>query len=149
MEKSRVFIKNPALAPLNILVGKWDVMMTHTALPAPLSWQDSIDWLEDAFLIWHWQGKDEVPRATSIISRNQNEESGKYVMFYYDSRGVSRIFEMSFKDNIWKFWREDSDFFQRFEGKISEDGNVIIGKGENSEDGREWEHDYDITYKRI
>jgi hypothetical protein len=56
---------------------------------------------------------------------------------------------MSFADGIWKFWREDSDFFQRFEGKISEDGNSIIGSGENSYDGKNWEHDYDITYTRI
>jgi hypothetical protein len=124
--------------------------MSHVALPTPLTWQDSFAWLEDAFIIWHWQGKNEVPKGTFIINRNENGPSDRYMMFYYDSRRVSRIFEMSFDKGVWKFWREDSDFFQRFEGKINKDGDSITGKGEISHDGgKKWEHDFNISYTRI
>jgi hypothetical protein len=142
--------QNQALIPLSFLIGKWNVTMTHTALPNPLTWQDSFDWLENGFIIWHWEGKDEVPKATFIIGRNENKSGNIYSMLYYDARGVSRYQEMSFENNVWKFWRNGSDFFQRFVGNISEDGNTITGKGEMSHDGgKTWEHDFDITYTRV
>ena len=50
-------MKNAALTPLSFLIGKWDVEMAHTALPKPLNWEDSFEWVEDSFIIWHWQGK--------------------------------------------------------------------------------------------
>lgn len=139
-----------ALSPLSILIGKWNVTMTHVAIPTPLSWQDSFDWVEDTFIIWHWEGKNEVPKATFIIGRNENKSDNIYTTLYYDSRGISRILEMSFENGIWKFWRNGSDFSQRFEGKVSEDGNTITGKGEMSHDGGDtWEHDFSITYTRV
>ncbi|CAN5175533.1 hypothetical protein BH09PAT1_BH09PAT1_7360 [soil metagenome] len=71
-------------------------------------------------------------------------------MSYYDARGVSRIFDMTFNNGIWKSWREDSDFYQRFEYMISKDGNSIEGKGEISHDsGKTWDHDFNITYTRL
>jgi hypothetical protein len=149
MEKTTLFSKNPSLSPLTVLIGTWTVEMSHVALPTPLTWQDSFEWLDNAFIIWHWEGKNEVPGAKILISRNENKPINTYSMFYYDTRGVSRIFDMSFDNGIWKFWREDADFFQRFEGTISEDGDHITGKGENSSDGKKWEHDFSITYTRI
>lgn len=142
--------KNPALIPLEVLIGKWSVTMRHIAIPQPLTWQDTFGWLDNAFIIWHWRGKNEVPKATSIINRKREKQNNKYIMFYYDVRGVSRIFEMSYENSIWKFWREDHDFYQRFEGKISEDKQTIIGKGEISHDGgKSWKHDFDISYTRV
>ncbi len=150
MIKTNAIPENPALAPLSVLLGKWNVEMVHAKLPDPLTWQDSFDLLENAFIIWHWQGKDEVPGATFIIGRNENKSRNTYSMLYYDARGVSRILHMSWANGIWKFWRKNPDFSQRFEGKISEDGNIIIGSGDASSDGgKTWEHDYSITFTRI
>ncbi len=150
MSETILLPKNPSLASLNVLIGKWSVTMTHNSLPHPLTWQDSFEWIENAFILWHWQGKNEVPKAQSIIGHSDNSLGKMFKMFYYDSRGVSRIFDMAFDKNIWKFRREDTDFFQRFERKISEDGNTITGEGENSYDaGKNWKHDFDITYTRI
>jgi hypothetical protein len=143
-------MKNAELTPLNFLIGKWNVEMVHSALPQPLNWEDSFEWVEDSFIIWHWQGKDEVPKATSIIGRNENRSGNIYTMLYHDIRGISRIMEMSFENGIWKYLRFDSDFSQRFEGIVSKDGNVIDGKGDASKDGgKTWKHDYSITYTRI
>jgi hypothetical protein len=143
-------MKNAALAPLSFLIGKWNVEMEHTALPKPLSWVDSFEWVEESFILWHWQGKDEVPKSTSIIGRNENKSGNMYTMLYHDIRGVSRVMDMSFENGIWKHVRLDSDFSQRFEGIVSEDGNVIKGKGEASEDGGViWKHDFSITYTKI
>jgi hypothetical protein len=142
--------KNPALTKLSILIGRWKVTMHHVALPEPLEWEDSFEWLEDAFIIWHWGGKNEVPQSTSIITGKADKPNNKYMMFYYDSRKVSRIFEMTFSNSTLKYWREDSDFFQHIELQINQEGNTITGKGENSHDnGKKWEHDFYITYKRL
>ena len=142
--------KNSALEPLSFLVGKWNVEMVHAKLLDPLTWQDSFELLENAFIIWHWQGKNEVPQATSVIGRNENKSVNAYTMLYYDAREISRILHMSFESGSWKFWRDDPEFSQRFEGNVSGDGNVITGNGDASYDGGEtWEHDYSITYTRI
>ena len=150
MSKTSVFTKNPALEPLSVLIGKWNVKMSHVALPNPLTWQASFEWLDNAFIIGRWDGKNEIPRTIFLIGRNENKPSNKYSMFSYDSRGVSRIYDMSFEKGVWKFWREDSDFFQCFEGKINEEADAITGNGKNSFDGgKKWEPDFTITYARI
>jgi hypothetical protein len=143
-------MKNAALASLSFLIGKWNVEMVHSALPQLLNWEDSFEWVEDSFIMWHWQGKNEVPKSTSIIGRNENKSGNMYTMLYYDVRGVSRIMEMSFESGIWRHLRLDSDFSQRFEGIVSKDGDVINGKGEVSKNsGKTWVHDFSITYTRI
>jgi hypothetical protein len=143
-------MKNAALTPLNFLIGKWSVEMVHVAISHPLYWEDSFEWVENSFIIWHWQGKNEVPKATSIIGRNENKSGNIYSMLYYDVRGVSRVFEMSFANGMWKYYRLDPDFSQRFEGIVSKDGNDIKGKGEMSKNGgKTWQHDFSLTYTRI
>jgi len=56
---------------------------------------------------------------------------------------------MSFKDGIWKIWLNILGFFQRFEGKLSEDKNTISGAWEKSQGGKKWEHNFDLVYTRI
>lgn len=143
-------MRSAALTPLNFLIGKWNVEMVHSALPHPLNWEDSFEWIEESFIMWHWQGKDEVPKATSILGRNENKSGNPYTMLYHDSRGVSRVMEMSFEKGIWRYTRLDSDFSQRFEGIVTKDGEVIKGKGEVSKNGgKTWVHDFSITYTKI
>ena len=92
----------------------------------------------------------EVPQAKIVIGVNENTSNDRYTMLYYDARGISRSQHMIFENGIWKFWREGTDFYQRFEGSFSSDSNVINGKGDMSHDkGKTWNHDFDITYERI
>jgi hypothetical protein len=70
-------------------------------------------------------------------------------MLYFDERGVSRKFEVTLRDNVWKWWRDAPGFSQRYQGAIVEGGDTIIGKGELSKDGSTWEKDLDLTYKRV
>jgi hypothetical protein len=48
---------------------------------------------------------------------------------------------MSFSDGIWKMERNSPGFSQRYEGKMSRDGNTIASSWEKSLDGQRWEHD--------
>ena len=70
-------------------------------------------------------------------------------MLYFDESGVSRKYEVSLHDNVWKWWRNSPDFSQRFTGTIVDDGNTIASTGELSKDnGSTWEKDLALTYRR-
>ena len=70
-------------------------------------------------------------------------------MLYFDERGVSRKYDVTLRDGIWKWWRNTPEFSQRFTGTIVDDGRIIIGRGELCRDGLSWEKDLDLTYTRI
>ncbi len=146
-------LPNPALKDLEFLIGKWEMELSNAAfLPdrsATVKGEVSFEWLEDgAFLIMRMGGKPSTSQG-AIWLINRDESSSDYKVFYYDDRKVSRIYEMSFTDNLWKLRRRSPNFSQRFEGKISKDGNKILAKWEKSEDGQKWEHDFDVTYTRM
>ena len=153
MNEKNVSELNPALKDLEMLIGKWEMELSNASfLPDPsvtFKGNISFDWLEGgAFLIMRMGGRvSSAPSAVWLISRD--ESSSDYKVFYYDDRKVSRIYEMSFSDNVWKLWRHSPNFSQRFEGKISNDGNKILAKWEKSSNGQKWEHDFDVTYTRI
>jgi hypothetical protein len=70
-------------------------------------------------------------------------------MLYFDERGVSRRYEVTLRDNVWKWWRNAPGFSQRFAGSIATDGRTIVGRGELSRDGARWEPDLELTYTRV
>ena len=69
-------------------------------------------------------------------------------MPYYDSRGVSRVYHMTFAGRVWRMWREAPGFWQRFTGTLADDGATITAAWEKSPDGVAWEHDFDMIYTR-
>jgi hypothetical protein len=56
---------------------------------------------------------------------------------------------MSFSDGVWKLWREAPGFWQRFSGKLSDDGRSIRGAWEQSPDGSSWKLDFDLIYTKV
>ena len=86
---------------------------------------------------------------TGIAIFGSDDATGEYFMMYFDERKVSRKYEVSFQDGVLKWWRNAPGFFQRYEGRIADGGNTIVGKGELSKDGVAWEKDLDLTYTRM
>ena len=77
------------------------------------------------------------------------DEPGMFRQYYFDSRGVHRIYEMTLDDVAWKLWRDAPDPFpQRFTGTFEDDGQTIAGRWEKAEDGSNWDTDFDLTYRR-
>jgi hypothetical protein len=138
---------NPMLKDLEGLVGDWEMELSNAAfLPHPtdtVKGQVSFEWIENGAFLRMRMGDD----ALWLISRDDSLPD--YEMFYYDARNVSRIYEMSFSAHRWKIWRTSPHFSQRYEGTISMDGHTITGKWEKSSDGRQWEHDFNVTYTRM
>jgi hypothetical protein len=136
---------NPALKQLEALIGEWDVEVPQFAGQRGRA---TLEWLEDgAFLRFHTDAPDPAPAATLIISRDESSET--YTVLHYDSRGVSRVYQMSFDGGVWKIWRQAPGLWQRFAGTLSDDGESIRAAWEKSPDGSGWEHDFDLIYRKV
>jgi hypothetical protein len=141
---------NPALKPFSVLIGNWNTTGTHGQLPdTVLHGQASFEWLEyGAFLLIRSSVDDpRFPRTITLIA--SDDAQAEYYMLTFDDRGVSRKYEVSLQNNVWKWWRNAPGFLQRYEVRIAEDGNTLIGSGELSKDGVSWEKDLNLTYTRV
>ena len=140
---------NAALQALSVLVGTWNTVGTHPLLPGTtFHGRTSFEWIEGgAFLIMHSEiDEPQIPSGIAIFGTD--DTTGECSMLYFDDRGVSRRYEVSIKDNVWKWWRNTPGFSQRFAGTIAADGRTIAGRGELSRDGTNWEGDLQLTYTR-
>ena len=138
-----------ALEPLGVFVGEWT--MTASLAPstadAPRA-RTTFEWLPGRrFLIQRWEVEHpDAPDGIAIIGFDA--EKATYLQHYFDSRGVARVYEMTFADHVWKLRRLAPGFSQRFTGTFGDDDNTIVGRWEISRDGATWEHDFDLTYTR-
>jgi hypothetical protein len=151
-----------ALARLGVFVGEWALEARFPGDQPALSdaKEDSpqararFEWtLDGQFLLQRTEVPvPEAPDSLAIVS--VDPETGTYTQHYYDSRGVARLYAMTFADGVWTLTREAADFSpldfrQRFTGTLSRDGNVISGAWEKRFNGAGWEHDFDLTYRRV
>jgi len=138
-----------SLSQFDILVGEWNMVGTHLALPSEVHGHSSFSWLmEGALLLWHfdWERGCGIPSALSVIGHDDSGQTCS--MLYSDERGVARIYQMSLEGSVWKMWRDSPGFSQRMTGTLSSDGNTIPCHGELSRDSSNWEQDLDVTYTR-
>jgi hypothetical protein len=138
------------LDALDVLVGEWS--MTASLAPgsdgAPRA-RTTFEWLAGKrFLVQRWEvDHPDAPDGIAIIGPH----GAGYRQHYFDSRGVARVYEMTFGDNVWTLERHAAapDFSQRFTGTVGDDGNTIVGRWEHSSDDSEWRPDFDLTYTRV
>jgi hypothetical protein len=148
--------RNPALAPLDALTGRWTVQVQVDGVGrawTELSWQD-----DGMFL--HQSTSAEPPPATTPQVWRENapfptysvigldDAADEFTMLYADARGVHRVYRMTLADGVWRIWRHAPGFNQRFEGTFSPDGDTIHARWEMSEDGVTWRVDFELTYTR-
>ena len=145
-------LTNPALAPLDFLVGEWDMTLSDASfLPdrkKTIAGRVVVEPIEAGGLLAMRQMADPAgpPMATWVIGRDGSQD--EYVVLYADARGVSRVYQMSFAGSSWQIWRDDPAFSQRFEATVDDDRNVIVGRWERRSSSGPWEHDFKVTYAR-
>ena len=93
----------------------------------------------------------EAPDGLCVIAADPGGEG--FVQHYFDSRGVVRVYRMTFDGRVWTLLREKADFTpldfsQRYTGTLSDDGATITGRWEIKHPGQDWETDFDLSYVR-
>jgi hypothetical protein len=139
------------LTILEPLVGVWIEELDLADTPPG---RTTFEWgLDGQFLIQRSEVADpNVPDSLAIIA--VAAEGSGYTQHYFDSRGVVRIYAMTFDGQHWTLQRTEPDFTpltfaQRFTATFSADGNTIDAMWETTEDSATWRKDFDLAYTRI
>ena len=162
MKEAKSATTEPALRPLNRLIGHWTTEATHPAVPGVIvRGTTTFEWLEgERFLISRARtDHPDFPDAICIIGfagrdRAVTDEAAQAVpedqlsMQYFDSRGVHRVFDVTADDDGWRATRAAPGFSQRFTNTFTEGGDTIVGRTQLCEDDLHWKDDLQITYRR-
>ena len=144
-----------ALERLEPFVGDWRIEAPAFPFPSELADEARMrfEWtLGGAFLLQRASVPvPEAPDGLCVIGAN-GDATG-YVQHYFDSRGIARVYAMTFDGRSWTLERHAPDFtplsfHQRWLGTF-EDEDTIRGRWETSPDGRDWELDFELTYRRV
>jgi hypothetical protein len=92
-----------------------------------------------------------VPDSVCIVVTGAD---GSYVQHYFDSRGVARLYAMTFDGSVWTLERSTPDFspldfHQRYIGRFNDDRSTLDGEWQVSDDGHQWRRDFPLTYRRV
>jgi hypothetical protein len=167
-KKPSTSTSDPALKPLEQLLGAWTSEATHPVLPGVLVRGTARgEWLEgESFLILRTRMEHpDFPDAISIIGRMDRDRihgapSAAAIstagggaglglsLHYFDSRGVFRVFDTTIDPTTWQYSRLAPGFSQRFIGTFGDGGDTIVGVSQLCQDDTHWKDDLRITYKR-
>jgi hypothetical protein len=145
--------RKAALQRLEVFIGEWRLGLGH-AIPPPENGgaRSVFEWaLDGQFVVQRTEIPDpNAPNGLCIVAPDPS--TAAYTQHYFDSRGVVRLYAMTFRDGIWTLLRESPDFTpldfsQRFTGRFSADGNTILGTWEIG-NGSGWKKDFDLIYSR-
>jgi hypothetical protein len=138
--------RSAALERLDVFIGAWSMEASGKA-------RTVFEWaLDRQFLVQRSKSPNPgAPDSVAIVGLDPGGEA--YSQHYFDSRGVARMYAMTFSDGVWKLLREKPDFSplafsQRFTGTFSDDGNTVAGLWEIRK-GSSWERDFDLSYTRV
>ena len=138
---------DPRLEPFNALVGTWEIEATHPMFPSTVVHGTAeFEWLEGERFLLQRSRTDHPEFPDSLIVFGAVEE--ELSMNYFDSRGVHRIYQVSLRDGVWRMWRHTPGFSQKFNGRISAEGDTIAGLWTLSRDDSTWNDDLAITFRR-
>ncbi|MFE7165996.1 hypothetical protein [Streptomyces sp. NPDC057616] len=144
--------RQAALDRLDVLVGAWAVEAEFPGLEVPPG-RSVFEWaLDRQYLVQRVEAPNPAPDAMAIIA--VDPDTGGYTQHYYDSRGVVRLYAMTFADGVWQLLREKPDFTpldfrQRYVGHLGADGDTIRGAWEIAKgEAAPYERDFVLNYRR-
>lgn len=137
---------DPALKPLEVLVGTWDTEATHPMLEGVLRGTVTFAWLEGGHYLLQrsWQDHEQVPDGLCVIGAPESGDG--LAMEYFDSRGVRRTYAVAIEHGVLRWWRDDPEFAQRYSATLAPDR--FQGVGQLARTPGAWEDDLRITYVR-
>jgi hypothetical protein len=113
----------------------------------------SFEWaLDGAFLLQRSEvDHPDAPNGLTVIAPKSDGDG--YTQHYFDSRGVVRLYDMTFDGKVWTLTREKADFTplefeQRYVGTFDDDGSAIRGEWQIKHPGEDWKRDFEMNYLR-
>lgn len=147
--------RDERLDRLQAFIGEWRLEAPAFPIPAELAEaaQATFEWTLDEMFLIEWSVIPGPVAPDGLCVVGLDGEDG-YTQHYFDSRGVARVYSMSFDGREWALERNAPDFtpldfHQRWSGTFSSDGNTIEGRWESSPDGRQWKPDFELFYRRV
>jgi hypothetical protein len=132
---------------LEPLIGEWSV---ESPLAPDVRGHLVLEWALDGAYVIERSGipVPEAPDGLCVIAANADGDG--YTQHYYDSRGVTRLYAMTFDGTTWTLLREKPDFSpldfkQRYVGTLA--GDRIDGAWEIDHGGG-YELDFELNYVR-
>jgi hypothetical protein len=142
-------MSDAGIGPLRDLAGEWELAVD---LPGAEDVRARVvfEAMGDAFVQRTTVPVPAAPDSCCVVIAS---DGSGFVQHYFDSRGVARLYAMSFDGRTWTLERTAADFSpldmcQRFVGILDDDGTTIRGEWQKSSDGQEWERDFGLTYIR-
>jgi hypothetical protein len=109
------------LDSLDAFIGEWSMSSSFTADDGPRA-RTTFEWLPGRrFLIQRWGVEHpEAPDGIAVIGFDP--DNGTLLQHYFDSRGIARVYKMTFADKIWTLERLAAapDFSQRYTGTFND-----------------------------
>ena len=137
------------MEPFGALVGDWTTESTHPAFgDTVVPGRARFEWLSgERFLIERAEhDHPELPDSLRVFGVMEGDE--ELSMQYFDSRGVHRIYQVSFDGRELRHWRDAPGFAQRITLTLSDDGSTLTGTSELNENDQGYRDDLAITYRR-
>ncbi len=143
-----------AIGQLEQFVGEWTLEAIFAAGgPGDAEASATFEWILDRQFLVERAAVDhpDAPDGFKIVGLNAGRDG--YTQHYFDSRGIARVYAMTFESGHWELLRVTPDFTpldfcQRYVGDFSDDGNRIDGRWESSSDGSDWTLDFELNYVR-
>lgn len=138
---------NPKLKPFSQFIGTWRTRGSHPLMPGQkLEGRTSFAWhAGGAFVIMHSEMEQkEIPAGVAIFG---SDDDGAITMLYFDRRGVSRHYRVSFEERRMHWARDDPKISQRMEFTVAGDDTEIRQIGHISENDGPWHEDLSLTYR--
>ena len=142
------------LDALQLVIGEWNVEGRHVAFPDTVVRGRSVfEWWGNRTFLMHRSTFDhpDFPDSISVIGTTQ--PNGGLAQHYFDTRGVHRLFDMTFDRGVWTLDRKaigPKDFDQRMKATFSADDNTITAEFELRDSGtHEMRHDFSVMYTRV
>lgn len=131
---------------LGPFVGEWRIEAFGGTGRSVFTWSLDGAFLEQRTEVDH----PDAPDSLSITAVTSGGEG--FTQHYFDTRGVVRLYAVTFAGGVWTSTRESEDFTpldfrQRYVGRFNEDGRTINGTWE-IDHGNGWEKDFDLDYFR-
>jgi hypothetical protein len=145
----------PGAEALEPLIGSWTVEAEFpTPGPLVIRGRSTFDWLLARRYVLQRSEMDhpDAPDSHSILAPDPGRPGG-WLQHYFDTRGVVRLYEMSFDGRTWTLTRRAPDFSpldfaQRFTADLADDGDTLTGAWYTGSGGDDWQLDFRMTYRR-